>query len=184
MTLNYLTKKSVGVALIVSTLTVLPYSTNACQRTGMYPMMGGMGNMGGMSGNMPMSGNFPHFYPRYGMPWTESMSMATMYVPSGMYPMYGDPRYMAQSPQSGMPWSGSMQPITGMFGMVPMSGGMVVMPPMTGGVPQPFPMYGMPWNLYSQQVPMYVPSGMYPMQGYGNMLSTYPMYGMPWFEGR
>jgi hypothetical protein len=88
-----------------------------------------------------------------------------------------------------MPWSGSMQPITGMFGMVPMSGGMVVMPPMTVGVPQQFPMYGMPWNLYSQQgtgepVPMYIPSGMYPMQGYANTLSTYPMYGMPWLERR
>lgn len=173
-------KESVGVVVVMGALLAVPHSVSAYGMSGMYPM-------GGMPGMSAIYGSPQYPYPTSGMPWMEAMPMGGMHISSGMYPMYGDPRYMARSPQFGMPWLEGMQPMPGMFGMLPMSGGMVVMPPVNQGVAQQYPMYGMPWNLYNRQgtgepVPRYTPSGMYPMSGY-NYRQAYPMYGMPWVEG-
>lgn len=173
-------KESVGVVVVIGTLVAIPHSVSAYGMSGMYPMTG----MPGMATNY---GQPQYPYPIYGMPWMETMPMGGMYISSGMYPMYGDPRYMARSPQLGMPWMEDMRPVPGKFGMLPMSGGMAVMPPVTPGVSRQYPMYGMPWNLYNRQgtgapIPMYILSGMYPMPGY-NYRQAYPSYGMPWVEG-
>ena len=176
-------QQTVRVTLVISLLASVSQFATACPMSGMSPMTGGMAGMS------PMYGASLYAFPRSGMPWFDSMQVNRTYVPSGMYPMYGDPRYSAQSPQYGMPWMGSMQPLAGMFKMLPMSGGMVTAPPVMAGVQQQYPMYGMPWNLYSRQgtgeaMPVYIPRGMYPMQGYVQYLSVYPMSGMPWNEGR